>query len=61
MQPVNDLDSRSGSGSVSVSGSVVVGTLAQLWRFPVKSMAGEGTLSALSLDGLVSVWHPSEN
>ncbi len=27
----------------------------------MKSMFGEGTLSALSLDGLVSVWHPAEN
>lgn len=57
MQPVNDLDSLSGSGSGSAPGAprgpLVVGTLAQLWRFPVKSMAGEALAeSAVGRHGL---------
>lgn len=53
MQPVNDLDSLSGSGSGSGRRPLVVGTLAQLWRFPVKSMAGEALAeSAVGRHGL---------
>ena len=43
-----------------ITGSVGEAVGASVAGF-LKSMAGEGTLSALSLDGLVSVWHPSEN
>ncbi len=48
------------SVSRAITGSVGEAVGASVAGF-LKSMAGEGTLSALSLDGLVSVWHPSEN